>query len=120
MVSAESRSSKARVKWRGSWVQITAYQHMIAGMQADAATVSNLVAGVLPPTVPTGNVVDDDQDLKGDQVPLGAPARGRGLEAHNHPHVEGVGDPRQRVEVGAVPAALDPGNLRVARADELG
>ena len=39
---------------------ITVYQHIIPGMQADAATVfSNLVAGVLPPTVPANEVVDD-------------------------------------------------------------
>ena len=40
---------------------ITVYQHIIPGMQADAATVfSNLVAGVMPPTVPASEVVDDE------------------------------------------------------------
>lgn len=40
---------------------ITVYQHIIPGMQADAATVfSNLVAGVLPPTVPASEVDDDE------------------------------------------------------------
>ena len=40
---------------------ITVYQHIIPGMQADAATVfSNLVAGVLPPTVPASEVVEDE------------------------------------------------------------
>ena len=40
---------------------ITVYQHIIPGMQADAATVfSNLVAGVLPPTVAASEVVDDE------------------------------------------------------------
>src|SRR5215212_1399672 len=40
---------------------ITVYQHIIPGMQADAATVfSNLVAGVLPPTVPAREVLDDE------------------------------------------------------------
>ena len=40
---------------------ITVYQHIIPGMQADAATAfSNLVAGVLPPTIPASEVVDDE------------------------------------------------------------
>jgi integrase len=41
---------------------ITVYQHIIPGMQADAATVfsNNLVAGVLPPTVPVSEVVEDE------------------------------------------------------------
>ena len=44
---------------------ITVYQHIIPGMQADAATVfSNLVAGVLPATVPASKVVDDEFENK--------------------------------------------------------
>lgn len=40
---------------------ITVYQHVIPGMQADAATVfSDLVAGVLPPAVAISDVVDDE------------------------------------------------------------
>jgi integrase len=40
---------------------ITVYQHIIPGMQADAATVfSDLVAGVLPPAVRVSEVVDDE------------------------------------------------------------
>ncbi len=40
---------------------ITVYQHIIPGMQADAATVFfNFVAGVLPPPVPSSEVVDDE------------------------------------------------------------
>jgi integrase len=40
---------------------ITVYQHIIPGMQADAATVfSDLVAGVLPPAMPLSGVGDDE------------------------------------------------------------
>lgn len=40
---------------------ITVYQHIIPGMQADAATVfSDLVAGVLPPAVAISDVADDE------------------------------------------------------------
>ena len=40
---------------------ITVYQHIIPGMQADAATVfSDLVAGVLPPSVAISDVADDE------------------------------------------------------------
>ncbi len=40
---------------------ITVYQHIIPGMQADAATVfSDLVAGVLPPAVAITDVDDDE------------------------------------------------------------
>ena len=40
---------------------ITVYQHIIPGMQADAATVfSDLVAGVVPPAVPLSDVADDE------------------------------------------------------------
>ena len=39
---------------------ITVYQHVIPGMQVDAASVfSDLVAGVLPPAVPLSDVGDD-------------------------------------------------------------
>ncbi len=42
---------------------ITVYQHIIPGMQADAATVfSDLVAGVLPPAVAVSNADDDSDD----------------------------------------------------------
>lgn len=49
------------------WLPPTVYQHIIPGMQANAATVfSNLVAGVIPPTVPASEVDDDDdEDLYG-------------------------------------------------------
>ena len=41
---------------------ITVYQHIIPGMQADAATVfSDLVALVLPPAVAISDVADDDE-----------------------------------------------------------
>ncbi len=40
---------------------ITVYQHIIPGMQADAATVfSDLVAGVVPPPVAISDVADDE------------------------------------------------------------
>lgn len=52
-------------------------------------------------------------------VPVKVVSERLGLEADNHPYVECVGDARQRVEIRAVPATLDPGDLRVARADEL-
>lgn len=41
---------------------ITVYQHIIPGMQADAATVfSDLVAGVLPPAAAVSEVVEDEE-----------------------------------------------------------
>ena len=41
---------------------ITVYQHIIPGMQADAATVfSDLVAGVVPPAVPLSEVAEDEE-----------------------------------------------------------
>ena len=46
---------------------------------------------------------------------------GRGaLEAQNETTVERVGDSQEGVEVGAVAAALDAGDLRVARPDQVG
>src|SRR5262245_53297243 len=57
---------------------------------------------------------------EGDEVALRPPVRGRALEAEDDAEVECMSDARQRVEVGAVPAALDAGDLRVARPDEVG
>ena len=58
-------------------------------------------------------------ELKRDEISLGAPAWRGALEAEDQAKPERMRDSRQRVKVGAVPAAFDPRNLRVARTHEL-
>jgi hypothetical protein len=54
------------------------------------------------------------------EIPLSPPTRRRALESEHDASVEGVGDASQGVEVRAMPATLDPRDLRVTSPDEVG